>query len=64
MATAMDWVSRILAMVVVMVAPGVGGHWLDDRWGTKFLALAGFGLGMVLGIAYLLAITRGGKGRA
>jgi hypothetical protein len=58
MAVAMEWVSRILAVVVVMIAPGLLGSWLDDRWGTSFLTLFGFALGLTAGTAYLLAITK------
>ena len=58
MGRAMNWVSRILAVVGVMVLPGLGGQWLDERWGTKFLALIGFALGMVFSITYLLALTK------
>jgi len=54
----MEWVSRILAVAAVMVLPGLAGGWLDKRWGTGFLGLAGFAVGVVSGIAYLLAITR------
>jgi len=42
----------------MMVLPGLGGQWLDKRWGTSFLALLGFAIGLASGIWYLLAITR------
>lgn len=58
MAAAMEWVSRILAVVVVMVGPGLLGHWLDDRWGTSFLTLLGFALGLIAGTTYLIALTK------
>ena len=58
MAQAMEWVSRILAMCVVMILPGIGGHWLDKRLGTSFLALLGFMVGMVIGFTYLLVLTK------
>ena len=58
MAIAMEWVSRILAVVAVMVAPGLLGGWLDRRWGTGFLTLLGFALGLTVGTAYLLIITK------
>jgi hypothetical protein len=54
----MVWVSRILAVAAVMVLPGLAGQWLDKRWGTSFLGLVGFALGMVSGIAYLLTMTK------
>lgn len=63
-AEAMEWVSRIFAVAVVMVLPGLAGQWLDKRWGTSFLALVGFGFGLTSGIIYLVKITSvplGGK---
>jgi len=58
MALAMEWVSRILAVVAVMVVPGLVGGWLDQRWGTGFLTLLGFALGLTVGTVYLVAVTR------
>jgi hypothetical protein len=58
MTVAMEWVSRILAVVVVMIGPGLLGIWLDHRWGTGFLTLLGFALGLTGGTAYLLVVSR------
>lgn len=58
MTEAMEWVSRILAVAAAMVLPGVAGQWLDKRLGTGFLGLVGFGIGVVSGLAYLLAVTK------
>jgi hypothetical protein len=58
MAAAMQWVGRVFAASLTMVLPGLGGRWLDARWGTRFLGAVGFGLGLVGGMAYLIAITR------
>jgi hypothetical protein len=58
MAAAMEWVSRIITVSFEMVLPGLGGKWLDDRWGTNFLALVGFALGLTVGIWHLLQMTR------
>jgi hypothetical protein len=58
----MEWVSQITTVVVEMVLPGVAGQWLDRRWGTKFLGLIGFGLGLTVGISHLLAMTRAKSG--
>lgn len=58
MSEAMDWVSRILAVVAVMFLPSLGGTWLDKRLGTRFLGLAGLAAGVVMGVAYLLALTK------
>lgn len=40
-----------------MILPGLGGHWLDERWGTEFLTLVGFGLGLTAGIWRLLQMV-------
>lgn len=58
MAAAMQWVARIFATAVMMVLPGLGGSWLDQRWGTRFFGLAGLAFGMIGGVAYLIAATR------
>jgi hypothetical protein len=58
MAIAMQWVSRIFATSLMMVGPGLGGQWLDGRWQTRVFGPAGFVLGMVVGVIYLIAVTR------
>ena len=55
---AMEWVSRVLAICVVMVLPGLGGAWLDKRYGTSFWALAGFVLGFVSGFTALILLVK------
>jgi hypothetical protein len=55
---AFEWVGRILAVVVEMVVPGLVGQYLDSRFGTRFLALLGFGGGLTLGIYHLVVMTR------
>ncbi len=58
-AVAMEWVSRITTVALEMVLPGLGGVWLDRRWGTApWIGLIGFGLGMALAIWHLLQMTR------
>ena len=52
-AVAMGWVSRVLAISLEMVLPGILGQWLDARLGTKFLVLVGFGLGISLALWHL-----------
>jgi hypothetical protein len=42
------WVSRILSMI----APGLLGLWLDDKFKTRYLALAG----LVLGVTYAVVM--------
>ena len=58
MALAMQWVARVFAASAVMVLPGLGGNGLDGLWGTRFLGVAGFVLGLVGGVFYLIAVTR------
>jgi hypothetical protein len=55
---ALEWASRIFAVALLMFLPGVLGHWLDGRLGTRFLALVGFVVGLVSGIWVLLAMTK------
>jgi hypothetical protein len=58
MALAAQWVARIMAVSVLMVAPGLAGQWLDRWLGTSFLALVGFGIGISSGLGSLLVMTR------
>ena len=67
MAAAMQWVARIMAAALMMVLPGLLGHWLgeqlagrkdDGAAGSGWLALAGFTLGIVSAMYYLIAWTR------
>lgn len=63
LAIAMEWVSRIIAVALMMVLPGLGGQWLDNRLGTGFLALAGFAFGIAAGIYHLLQMTKSASER-
>ncbi len=54
----MEWVSRVLAIVFLMLAPGLFGQWLDARWGTEVLGLLGFAIGLTLGITSLVTMTK------
>jgi hypothetical protein len=58
MAEAMNWVSKITTVVLEMVLPGLAGLWLDSQWGTRFLTLVGFALGVPLGLWHLISMTR------
>ncbi len=60
---AFEWVARITSVALVMVLPGVAGGWLDHRWGTNWLALLGFTLGLVGGLVSLIGMTKR-KGRS
>ena len=57
MALATEWVARIFAISLVMFLPGLAGQWLDERFGTRFLALVGFGFGFCAGLGGLLAMV-------
>lgn len=55
---AAEWVGRITAVGIEMVLPGLGGKWLDDRWGTTpVLMVLGFGIGMAAGLWHLIVMT-------
>jgi hypothetical protein len=62
LAAAMEWVSRIITVALEMVLPGLAGGWLDKRWGTSFLALVGFALGVSMGIYHLIVMTSPKRG--
>ena len=55
---AMAWASRIIAIGIAMFLPAVAGNWLDSRLGTGFLGMAGLALGFVLGLTWLVQLTR------
>lgn len=59
-ANAMQWVSRITAISMEMVLPGVIGYYLIDSWlGTKVVFLIlGLILGLVGGIWQLIKLTK------
>ena len=41
MTVAMEWVSRITALAMAMVLPGLLGYWIDSKIGTRFLGASG-----------------------
>ncbi len=55
---AMAWASRIIAVGIAMFLPAVAGNWLDSRLGTGFLGMAGLVLGFVLGLTWLVQLSR------
>jgi hypothetical protein len=57
LALALEWVVKITTVALMMVLPGLGGQWLDARWGTRFLALVGFAFGLSAALWYLLQMT-------
>ena len=56
-ALAMDWAARIMAVSLEMVLPGLAEVWLDQRLGTRFIALVGFAFGLFAGMAHLMAMV-------
>jgi len=62
-AAAMQWVARIFAAALMMSLPGLGGQRLDKWWGTSFLGPAGFVLGLIGGMSYLIAATRSAEAK-
>ena len=61
---AAEWVARLTVVGMEMVAFGLGGVWLDKRFGMEPLwALLGFGVGIAIGIFHLLAMTAPGRKR-
>ena len=54
---ALAWAARIMALGLVMFLPGVGGTWLDERFGTGFLGPAGFIVGVSLALYRLVHLT-------
>ena len=58
MAQAMEWATRIMAVALEMVIPGLVGKWLDDRLGTWYCVLLGFGFGLFAGMWHLVLMTR------
>jgi len=51
LAVAAEWSSRVITISAEMVLPALGGYWLDQRLGTRFLFLllgAAFGIGAAI----------------
>lgn len=63
-AVAMEWVSRITSVALMMVLPAWGGHWLDGKLGTGpwLLSVAALG-GLVLGMTQLMHMVDSGRKR-
>lgn len=57
MGLAVEWVAKITTVALEMVLPGIFCLWLDQRWGTSYLGLIGFAVGMTVGIYHLLQMT-------
>lgn len=55
---ASEWLSRTLAVVLLMLLPGFAGGWLDEWLGTSVLMPVGFVLGLIIGTIGLVIIAR------
>ncbi len=51
-------VSRAMAVMILMLIPGIVGSYLDKRLGTQFLVVIGFALGIGIAIYGLLYVAR------
>ena len=51
-------ISRALAVVILMVLPGIAGHYLDQWLGTEFFVMVGFVIGIFLAIYGLLYVAK------
>ncbi len=51
-------ISRAVAVMVLMVIPGIAGHYLDRWFGTQFLVLVGFVIGICLAVFGLLYVAK------
>ena len=58
---AFAWASRILAIGLAMFLPGVGGNWLDSRFGTRFLGPVGLIFGFSAALFWLVQIGNSAK---
>ena len=58
MARAYAWTARLTSISLEMALPALGGFWLDQKLGTKFLFLIlGVLLGFVAGLWQLLKLA-------
>lgn len=64
LAAAMVWVNRIISICLEMVLPAVGGYYLDQYFGTRYLVVVGVLFGAVLGFWQLMMLTRSLPGRS
>ena len=53
----LGWASRITGVALMMVLPGSGGTWLDERLGTGFWGPLGFILGMTGSLTWLVQLA-------
>jgi hypothetical protein len=58
MGVALTWVARVFAVAMEMVLPGIFGGYLDHQFGTGFLAITGFAIGISVGVYHLVVMTK------
>lgn len=51
-----EWFGRTIAIVLVMIAPGFAGNFLDQKFGTQLFMPLGFATGVILGISVLVIL--------
>lgn len=51
-------VSRAIAVIILMILPGIAGGYLDKWLGTKFFVVIGFAIGTGIAIYGLLYVAR------
>ena len=54
----LDWLSRTIAILLVMVGPALLGGYFDRQLGTRFLMPTALVLGMSLGMFLLLLLAK------
>ena len=51
-------ISRTLAVMILMLLPGVAGFYLDKWLGTSFFIILGFAIGILIAIVGLLYVAK------
>lgn len=57
-AEGIEWLSRTVTILIIMVGPGLVGRWLDQKLGSNYLALVGLGIGLTLGTYILILLAK------
>lgn len=55
---ATQWLSRTIAIVILMIAPCYAGYLVDQRNGTKFWSIVGIFLGMLAMTSVFLVMAK------
>ncbi len=54
----LEWLSRTIAVMIVMAGPGLIGSFIDRRFGMRLWTPIGLVVGFVLGTGLLLILAR------